>query len=205
MTLLRWRFGMRMASTVAAAFLLAGVALFGQSATVQGEVRDSQGKPVAGAAVFLCASSSGPRSPEQAATSAITSQRPRCRSAPRRTQSAAAVFTSFAGNGTSRASGTKISAQRVRRWLSLIIGASPARWLPLASPRATRAVSAANASCALCPAATLARSGAIDASDVKQAAESAGAPPAESRTSARRRSPGTLLSRASPSPRMHAP
>jgi len=52
-TLLQWRFGMRMASTLAAAFFLGGVALLGQSATVHGEVRDSQGKPVAGAAVFL--------------------------------------------------------------------------------------------------------------------------------------------------------
>ena len=151
------------------------------------------------------ASSSGPRSPHATATSAMTSHRPRCRSAPRSTARAGAAWTRFCGDGTSRASGTKISAHSVRRWLSLIIGASDARWFPFASPRATRAVSAAKARCALCPAATFASSGPSDGSVEKHAAESAAAPPAESRTSARLRSGVTLLSRASPSARRHAP
>ena len=131
------------------------------------------------------ASSSGERSPALTATSAITSQRPRCRSAPRSTLSAGPTT---AGIGALRASGTKNSTHREIRWLSLIIGARPARCAPFDSRRATRAISAAKATCDWRLAATLASGAASAGSREKHAADSAAVPPASSAASASLRS-----------------
>ncbi len=131
-----------------------------------------------------CASSRGVRSPALTATSASTSQRPRWRSAPRRTPSAGPTCLA---TGSARTRGTNSSTHIEMRWLSLIIGASCARSAPLDSPRATRASSAPKARCDWRLAATLASSGDSSGSREKQAALRAAAPPASSPDSAWRR------------------